>query len=964
MTSSFSRPWFSSLMCGLGLICCMCMLLGCDGESKPLSASGSQFKVAGEGGGAEAAPADESDLQPAADDEQATDAEEPSLDAPARSKARPDVNSKAKSVAKSAPAARLKAGDTASIVAELEALSPNNYQPKGSSREEMAEDFIAAQNRRLSLARQVVSSDADKEAKETAVQAAMETFAMFAQANIPGLTGERLKFARTLSQDKDPDISRMGRFVAYGVKLDELFNKRMEEGTEVLAEIKKLLDSEGDELHRSTAQVAQQGAQLLMQAGLKEDAAKAYEMVAAACRKNPELAAEAKRYGDQARLVKSDLSDLFIAALQGTEGAEAELIAEIESLLADLEPSAQMFAEFQEIAFRLEVIGKLDAAKQCWGLLADKFKDFGDEELAEQTTRALAQAEKRMALVGQPFQVEGFLRDGEAFDWTAYKGKVVLVDYWATWCEPCLAEIPNIEENFELFGDKGFAVVGINMNTVLSDYDDFFSTQELPWPSVLSKEVLEGKTDEETNFGSLPMAEKVGVNSLPFVLLVGKDGKVDSIHVRGPKLGKRLTELLGAPEGVPASEVPVDPTAKPDDAKPDDAKPAEQESERGAILQRGGPVAVMIAQAVLAADEPAADEAAVAAVPASEDPAINPYKAKPGLTTAQLVAYIERAMDRPKSIQSRPGFTEAVAEACDRVLAADPPAKEAEQLFACECKCEALHRKACGGDEACDKQLMEFVNKLSADERPRIQRLVDFFERERRVIDAAELPLEQIPELLKELDAYYAKEKLESRHVRMASSTVAAINRLEDGDAREQHFTSFGEQFAKSRDKELARYGKKLAKKPAVLESDLVGKPLELGGATADGANFAWDTYRGKVVLVDFWATWCGPCRRELPEVQALHEQHHAAGFEVVGVSVDEDLEALATFLDENELPWETLAGEGTQELSEKYGVRLLPTMMLVDKEGNVAAVAHSSAALAPLIEKLLKGESLAPAKK
>ena len=76
------------------------------------------------------------------------------------------------------------------------------------------------------------------------------------------------------------------------------------------------------------------------------------------------------------------------------------------------------------------------------------------------------------------------------------------------------------------------------------------------------------------------------------------------------------------------------------------------------------PVAAMLAQAVLAADEPSADQPAVDAVPASEDPAINPYKAKRGLTTAQLVAYIERAMDRPKSIQSRPGFTEAVAEAC------------------------------------------------------------------------------------------------------------------------------------------------------------------------------------------------------------------------------------------------------------------------------------------------------------
>lgn len=946
----------------------MGLLLGCNTESKPLSASASQFKVAGEGGEAEAAPAGETGDPRVAADPQTDEPAEPSLDPTEKGKAEPNVNSKAKSEATSTPpaAATLKASDAADIVAELDRLSPNNYRPKGKSREEMAEDFVGAQNRRLALARQVVSSDMDKETKEAAVQAAMETFAIFANAGIPGLTGERLKFARVLSQDKDPDISRMGRFVSYGVKLDELFSKRIEDGTEVLAEIKKLLDSEGDKLHRATASVAQQGAQLLMQAGLKDDSVKAYEMIAAACEKNPDLAAEATRYADQARLAKSDLSTRLVAVFEGAEGAEEELVAEIKSLLETLEPSGQVFSEIQEIAFRLEVIGKLDAARQCWGLLAEKFKDPPDAELAEQINRAIAQAEKRMALVGQPFKVEGFLRDGEAFDWSAYEGKVVLVDYWATWCEPCLREIPNIKENYEQFQDKGFEVVGINMNTVLSDYDDFFSAQELPWPSVMSKVVLEGKTDEETEFGTLPMAEKAGVNSLPFVLLIGKDGNVDSIHVRGPKLEKRLTELLGSPAGVPASEVPVDPTAKPAEAK-SDGKPGEEpageaapESDRGASLPRGGltPVAAMVAQAVLAADEQAA-----AAVPAAEDLAINPYKAKPGLTTAQLVAYIERALDRPKSIQSRPGFTEAVAEACDRVLAADPPAKEAEQLFACECKCEALHRKACSGDDACDKQLVAFVEKVAADKRPRIQRLVDFFQRERRVIDSAEMPLEQVPELLKELDEYYAKEKLESKHLRMASSTVAAINRLEDGDAREQHFTSFGEQFAKSRDKELARYGKKLAKKPTVLESDLVGKPLELAGATADGANFVWDTYRGKVVLVDFWATWCGPCRRELPEVRALHEQHKDAGFEVVGVSVDEDLEALATFLNENELPWETLAGDGTQELSEKYGVRLLPTMMLVDKEGKVAAVAHSSAALAPLIEKLLKGEAIAPAK-
>jgi thiol-disulfide isomerase/thioredoxin len=140
-----------------------------------------------------------------------------------------------------------------------------------------------------------------------------------------------------------------------------------------------------------------------------------------------------------------------------------------------------------------------------------------------------------------------------------------------------------------------------------------------------------------------------------------------------------------------------------------------------------------------------------------------------------------------------------------------------------------------------------------------------------------------------------------------------------------------------------------------VLESDLVGKPLELVANTFEGNPFNWEKYRGKVVLVDFWATWCGPCRKELPNVIALREKLKDQGFEVVGVSVDKDLDVLATFFEEHQHPWETLAGEEAQELADKYGVRGIPTMMLVDQKGIVVAVAHSSGALRPHAEKLLK---------
>ncbi|MCI0357628.1 MAG: TlpA family protein disulfide reductase, partial [Planctomycetaceae bacterium] len=116
-----------------------------------------------------------------------------------------------------------------------------------------------------------------------------------------------------------------------------------------------------------------------------------------------------------------------------------------------------------------------------------------------------------------------------------------------------------------------------------------------------------------------------------------------------------------------------------------------------------------------------------------------------------------------------------------------------------------------------------------------------------------------------------------------------------------------------------------------------------------------------KVVLVDFWATWCGPCRREMPHVKELYERLNGKGFDVVGVSLDEDQEALAAYLEENGIPWETLAGDGTQDLAEKYSVRGIPTMMLIDKEGKIAGVAHSVGALAPLVDKLLSAPVAAP---
>lgn len=103
-----------------------------------------------------------------------------------------------------------------------------------------------------------------------------------------------------------------------------------------------------------------------------------------------------------------------------------------------------------------------------------------------------------------------------------------------------------------------------------------------------------------------------------------------------------------------------------------------------------------------------------------------------------------------------------------------------------------------------------------------------------------------------------------------------------------------------------------------------------------DGSKFELETKKGKVVLLNLWATWCGPCRFEIPELQLIHDRYAPKGFEVIGVSVDESgVESVRDFVKEHEMTYPVvLDAEG--KLANVFQTSVLPTSVVIDRNGKI----------------------------
>ncbi len=210
-------------------------------------------------------------------------------------------------------------------------------------------------------------------------------------------------------------------------------------------------------------------------------------------------------------------------------------------------PPPLLFAVAEAYLQRLIQGGRYDIARKVCQLAVANRSDPAIKAHFEKR-------QARLDMIGKPApEIEGKDVDGKPVRLADFKGKVVLVDFWATWCPPCVASLPTLRKLAREYKDRGFAILGVNLDDLArsesaqpgagaepatGDIRWFLVSQRVGWTNIVGP-------------GAAAAAKAFGVEDIPASFLIDREGKIIHLELREQALARTLAQLLGGPRGKP-----------------------------------------------------------------------------------------------------------------------------------------------------------------------------------------------------------------------------------------------------------------------------------------------------------------------------------------------------------------------------------------------------------------------------
>ncbi len=377
---------------------------------------------------------------------------------------------------------------------------------------------------------------ANEDEKAVASVGKLEAYSQMASFGDVAASDNLRELASAEMKNADKRVSQQAKSISLSLRVNDY-----ESGTAKIEELLALANTvllDGKDLTATNLNALMQAIEAMSKHKADDAALQLAQKVEEAFRENaePQIALSAWEL-HASRLKETNEIGALLQSDSKEDQDPVRVRAAVDAIMAKI-PSPWTAFFLVQIAIKVEYSGRPYIAKELIEVAETQIKNLKDPDAQAELERNCKQFRSRFAILNKPLNLSELVDTaGKPVDPNRYKGKVVLVDFWATWCGPCLQEIPNIEEAFAAYNKEGFEVIGVNLDEDRSKLDKFLASKKLLWSTYVSSK------PDAVGFET-PLASEIGISAIPFIAIIGKDGNVAGIHIRGRKIQDKIVELL------------------------------------------------------------------------------------------------------------------------------------------------------------------------------------------------------------------------------------------------------------------------------------------------------------------------------------------------------------------------------------------------------------------------------------